>query len=43
MFEKIANKVLFLGEQGVANSIKLAMNLQITMLALSLSEGIALV
>ena len=43
IFEKIANKVLFLGEQGVANSIKLAMNLQITMLALSLSEGIALV
>ena len=43
IFEKIANKVFFLGEQGVANSIKLAMNLQITMLALSLSEGITLV
>ena len=43
VFEKIADKVLFLGEQGVANSIKLAMNLQITMLALSLSEGITLV
>jgi len=43
VFEKIANKVLFLGEQGVANSIKLAMNLQITMLALALSEGITLV
>ena len=43
VLEKIANKVLFLGEQGVANSIKLAMNLQITMLALSLSEGITLV
>ena len=43
VFEKIANKVLFLGEHGVANSIKLAMNLQITMLALSLSEGITLV
>ena len=42
-FEKIANKVFFLGEQGIANSIKLAMNLQITMLALSLSEGITLV
>ena len=40
--EKIANKVFFLGEQGIANSIKLAMNLQITMLALSLSEGITL-
>jgi 3-hydroxyisobutyrate dehydrogenase len=43
IFEKIANKVFFLGEQGIANSIKLAMNLQITMLALSLSEGITLV
>ena len=42
IFEKIANKVFFLGEQGIANSIKLAMNLQITMLALSLSEGITL-
>ena len=42
IFEKIANKILFLGEQGIANSIKLAMNLQITMLALSLSEGITL-
>ena len=43
IFEKIANKVFFLGEQCTANSIKLAMNLQITMLALSLSEGITLV
>ena len=43
IIEKVANKVFFLGEQGVANSIKLAMNLQITMLALSLSEGITLV
>ena len=42
IFEKIANKVFFLGGQGIANSIKLAMNLQITMLALSLSEGITL-
>ena len=42
IFKKIANKVFFLGEQGIANSIKLAMNLQITMLALSLSEGITL-
>ena len=41
--KKIANKVFFLGIQGTANSIKLAMNLQITMLALSLSEGITLV
>ena len=43
VFEKIANKVFFLGGSGVANSIKLAMNLQITMLALALSEGIILV
>ena len=43
VFEKIANKVFFLGEFGVAHSVKLAMNLQITMLALALSEGITLV
>ncbi len=43
VFEKIANKVFFLGESGVAHSVKLAMNLQITMLALALSEGITLV
>ena len=43
IFEKIASKIFFLGEQGVANSIKLAMNLQITMLALALSEGITFV
>ena len=40
VLEKIANKVFFLGESGVAHSVKLAMNLQITMLALALSEGI---
>lgn len=43
VFEKIASKVFFLGDNGVANSVKLAMNLQITMLALSLAEGIMLV
>ena len=43
VFDTIANKVFFIGENGVANSIKLAMNLQITMLALALSEGITLV
>ncbi|QLH04873.1 3-hydroxyisobutyrate dehydrogenase [Nitrosopumilus oxyclinae] len=43
VLDTIANKVFFLGENGVANSIKLAMNLQITMLALALSEGITLV
>jgi 3-hydroxyisobutyrate dehydrogenase len=43
VFNKIANKVFFLGESGIAHSVKLAMNLQITMLALALSEGITLV
>ena len=43
VFEKIANKVFFLEGLGVAHSVKLAMNLQITMLALALSEGITLV
>jgi len=43
VFDTIANKVFFLGDSGVAHSIKLAMNLQITMLALALSEGITLV
>lgn len=43
IFEKIANKVFYLGESGVAHVVKLAMNLQITMLALALSEGITLV
>ena len=43
VFNTIANKVFFLGESGIAHSVKLAMNLQITMLALALSEGITLV
>ena len=43
VFENIANKVFFLGDAGVAHLVKLAMNLQITMLALALSEGIILV
>jgi len=38
----IANKTFFLGESGSAHSIKLAINLQISLLALSLSEGIML-
>lgn len=42
LFETIANKVFYLGENGTAHAIKLAMNLQITMLALALSEGITL-
>jgi 3-hydroxyisobutyrate dehydrogenase len=43
IFEKMANKIFFLGEDGIAHLVKLSMNLQITMLALALSEGIALV
>jgi len=43
IFNTIANKVFYLGKSGVAHSVKLAMNLQITMLALALSEGITLV
>lgn len=42
IFDLIANKVFFLGENGTAHSIKLAMNLQIAMLAMALSEGITL-
>ncbi len=42
VFETIGHKVFFLGEVGTAHSVKLAMNLQIAMLALSLSEGITL-
>ena len=42
VFNTIADKRFFLGESGSAHSIKLAMNLQISLLALSLSEGIML-
>ena len=42
VFDTIAEKTFFLGESGTAHSIKLAINLQIAMLALSLSEGITL-
>jgi 3-hydroxyisobutyrate dehydrogenase len=38
----IANKIFFLGENGTAHAVKLAMNLQIAMLALAISEGITL-
>ena len=41
-FETIANKIFFLGPNGTAHSVKLAMNLQIGMLALAVSEGITL-
>ncbi|HET6517945.1 MAG TPA: NAD(P)-dependent oxidoreductase [Nitrosopumilaceae archaeon] len=42
VFEAIGNQVFFLGKNGIAHSVKLAMNLQIAMLALALSEGITL-
>ena len=42
VFDIIAEKVFFLGDSGTAHSIKLAMNLQLAMLALSISEGITL-
>jgi 3-hydroxyisobutyrate dehydrogenase len=42
VFDTISNKTFFLGENGTAHSVKLSMNIQIAMLALSLSEGITL-
>jgi 3-hydroxyisobutyrate dehydrogenase len=42
IFETVANKTFFLGQNGTAHSVKLAMNLQIGMVALALSEGITL-
>lgn len=42
VFETVASKVFYLGKSGTAHTIKLAMNLQIAMLALALSEGITL-
>ena len=42
VFENIAHEVFFLGESGIAHSVKLSMNLQIAMLALAISEGIIL-
>ena len=42
VFDEIAEQSFYLGNTGTAHSIKLAMNLQISMLALSLSEGITL-
>jgi len=42
LFSDIANKVFYLGQNGTAHSVKLAMNLQIAMLALAISEGITL-
>ena len=42
VFDTIANKTFFLGKSGGAHSIKITMNLQISLLALALSEGITL-
>ena len=42
LFDDIANKVFYLGPNGTAHSVKLAMNLQIAMLALAIAEGITL-
>ena len=42
VFDDIANKVFYLGPNGTAHSVKLAMNLQIAMLSLAISEGITL-
>ena len=42
VFDTIANKTFFLGKSGSVHSIKIAMNLQISLLALALSEGITL-
>ena len=42
VLDAIAHKVFYLGKSGTAHAIKLTMNLQIAMLALSISEGITL-
>ena len=42
IFDTIAEQSFYIGNTGTAHAIKLAMNLQIAMLALSLSEGITL-
>jgi len=42
VFDTIANRTFFLGKSGSAHSIKIAMNLQISLLALALAEGITL-
>ncbi|HJU13074.1 MAG TPA: NAD(P)-dependent oxidoreductase [Candidatus Nitrosotalea sp.] len=42
VFDAIGEKTFYLGSSGSADAMKLAMNLQISILALSLSEGIIL-
>ncbi|MFQ5969690.1 MAG: NAD(P)-dependent oxidoreductase [Nitrososphaerales archaeon] len=42
VFDTIGNKTFYLGYNGAAHAMKLALNLQIAMIALALSEGITL-
>lgn len=42
VFDTIGNKTFYLGDNGAAHAMKLALNLQIAMIALALSEGITL-
>jgi 3-hydroxyisobutyrate dehydrogenase len=42
VFDHIGNKTFYLGENGSGHAMKLALNLQISLLALALSEGITL-
>ena len=43
IFDKIGTRTFYLGQNGSGHAMKLAMNLQISMLALALSESITLV
>ena len=43
IFDKIGTRTFYLGQNGSCHAMKLAMNLQISMLALALSESITLV
>lgn len=42
VLEAIASKVFYVGEQGKANALKLALNLQVALTAIAVSEGILL-
>ncbi len=42
VFDTVGNKSFYLGDNGSAHAMKLALNLQIAMIALALSEGITL-
>ncbi len=43
LFSVMASKVMYIGENGSAHALKLALNLQIAMIAAALSEGMLLV